>query len=361
MVKIWAAISAFFTAFTLSAQSSVYESPDIENISSDVIELTQQITANASTDADKVTLIYQWITGHISYDGKADRRPGAYRSPTDVLKSGKAICYGYAQLFRDMCGACNIESFVVTGYGFNGKLPGRLPIEANHAWNSVRVGGEWQLVDATWGSGLNSNAYLFPSPEKFGQSHIPSFFGWSLTPCTNSRFSYPVICGLSDSLSRYLAQGALQRAVTEAKADYLINRTNRNRHFLGQAYISRAIDLKENADLVRESSDIRDTSSISLYGQALEVFEIGDSYLDSLFGWQNESWAYAILNRASAVYNTLDKTTYSFDSLQVIVIEYEKAIILLEQVTDSFTAETAIIQSSRQLSIFEEEMRNLRN
>lgn len=56
-----------------------------------------------------------------------------------VLMSGKAVCDGLARAFNFLCAMEGIQSVRVTG-SFASSL---------HAWNKVKVGGEWYNVDVT--------------------------------------------------------------------------------------------------------------------------------------------------------------------------------------------------------------------
>ncbi|MBE7181932.1 MAG: hypothetical protein INR71_12135 [Terriglobus roseus] len=74
------------------------------------------------------------------------------------------------------------------GYGFKGLEPGApLPKQDhNHAWNAVRIdGGEWKLIDCTWGAGHLDGATrqyvkkfspirFTQSNEDFGIDHFPT-------------------------------------------------------------------------------------------------------------------------------------------------------------------------------------------
>lgn len=54
-----------------------------------------------------------------------------------ILMDGVGVCAGYSAAFKLLADAAGIESIVVTGY-----LDGSLP----HAWNKVRIDGEWYIV-----------------------------------------------------------------------------------------------------------------------------------------------------------------------------------------------------------------------
>ncbi len=120
-----------------------------------VAKLSRKITADKVTDEEKVTAIYRWVTRHIHYDKRSYRfhiiKPA---EPWYVLRRRKAVCAGYATLFKRLCANVGIESHFVIGHakGLDYREGERF-LRGEHAWNSVLIGGEWRLVDPTWGSG----------------------------------------------------------------------------------------------------------------------------------------------------------------------------------------------------------------
>lgn len=110
----------------------------------------------------------------------------------DTIFSGKAVCQGYAEVYKAIANRAGLECVLVSGhgkgYGYTPLKPGERPPPAKidgHAWNAVRIdGGEWKLLDACWGAGYldsSTNEYTqkfspdqFIRPnEKFGWSHLP--------------------------------------------------------------------------------------------------------------------------------------------------------------------------------------------
>ena len=69
-------------------------------------------------------------------------------TPYGVLLNQKGVCSSYAGAFKLLAQEAGLECIVVTGY-----LEGDLP----HAWNKVKVDGQWQIVDVT----NNDNEVLF--------------------------------------------------------------------------------------------------------------------------------------------------------------------------------------------------------
>lgn len=110
----------------------------------------QYITEGMS-DYAKEAAIYFWLTKNVSYDNRHHDDPKdvpriSYE-PYGALMEGTAVCLGYAatfQLFMDML---DVECITVLGSAFESTC--------DHAWNMVRLDGEWYCVDPTWDIGGN--------------------------------------------------------------------------------------------------------------------------------------------------------------------------------------------------------------
>ncbi len=166
-------------------------------------ELVAFLVADARDEAHSVKLIHDWIATHIAYDlpglMSGDGGGGGYG---ETLRTGKAVCDGYARLFERMCRLAGIEARVVSGYarGLGFGVLGSEPLEEGaHSWNVTRIDGEWRLVDTTWDAGRvidgewvrrYSIDYLFPSPGAFVHSHLPADPQWQLLdePLTVEQF-----------------------------------------------------------------------------------------------------------------------------------------------------------------------------
>lgn len=123
--------------------------------------------------------IYTWLAENVAYDCKGyHNRSKAKIDATSVFKLRKGICAGYANLFKEMCDILDIECEIVTGIVL------KRPKEESHAWNRIKLGSEWYLTDATWGSGFTdekvtkferrfSDYYFLTPPELFILNHFP--------------------------------------------------------------------------------------------------------------------------------------------------------------------------------------------
>ena len=137
--------------------------------------------------------LFRWIAGHIAYDVAAFRS-GNYGdlSPGGVLRSRSSVCEGYARLTEALGTAMGLQVQVVSGWskGYGYTSGQRFNGPTNHAWNAVRIGGEWRLMDPTWGAGyLDQRSqfvrrfqehYFLTAPDAFVFDHLPQDSRWQL-------------------------------------------------------------------------------------------------------------------------------------------------------------------------------------
>jgi len=181
-----------------------------------VDRLASQINADFKSQSERARAAFAWIALNINYDNSPSapgRRPinFSYKNAADrkvklaaiendlatkTLKSGKGVCHGYAMLYKVLSDKLGLESEVV--YGTAKATPsdiGKGAAKGNHAWNVVKINGQWKLIDVTWGSGGISgklgydDKYFFTSPELFFLNHFPDDKKWLLTGRTESQFA----------------------------------------------------------------------------------------------------------------------------------------------------------------------------
>ena len=147
------------------------------------------LVKNLNADEDKVRAFYSWIAHNILYDvneWQNGKKSPAKQEPLQVLKSKKAVCYGYSSLFREFCKLSEITCYLVTGFTrINGKFNNE-----GHAWNIVSLEGKWKIIDVTWGAGSVdlrkkyikkfTDDYFLPDPIQFLSDHYPLDPMWQL-------------------------------------------------------------------------------------------------------------------------------------------------------------------------------------
>ncbi len=178
--------------------------------------LAFQIASDFTKQDERARAAYTWIALNIDYDkspsapgrkpihfsakNEAERRVKLAAIENDLasktLRSQKGVCHGYAMLYKVLAGKLGLESEVVYGVGKTAPSDiGKFPSKGNHAWNAVKVGGQWKLLDVTWGAdGITGGAgyddkYFFTSPQQFFLNHFPDDKKWLLTGKSGSEFA----------------------------------------------------------------------------------------------------------------------------------------------------------------------------
>lgn len=100
--------------------------------------LGEIITAGMS-DAEKIRAIYAWVCDHVKYDYEHDDSYKLKYTAYAALTDNCSVCQGYALLIYRLLLACGIDNRVV--------------VSENHAWNLVRLDGEYYYLDATMDAG----------------------------------------------------------------------------------------------------------------------------------------------------------------------------------------------------------------
>lgn len=101
----------------------------------------------------------------------------------DLLVNGTAVCSGYTSAYQDLLQRAGIECRYV------------ISEQMDHAWNIVKIGGQWYHVDLTWddptpnSEGFVDHKYFLVTDEEISASEKPHY-GWdSDIKCTDTRFS----------------------------------------------------------------------------------------------------------------------------------------------------------------------------
>lgn len=154
--------------------------------------LAAYFSKNFDKDWDKIRAAFKWIAVKIDYDyiGFQDMKTVSPQNPVNSLKTRKAVCRGYAELFTAILKEMGIKSEVVIGYakGYSYHELRKFGKDPDHAWAAAMVDNKWHLFDPTWsGKGIDKDSlgniiagnrnfeefWFDAKPEEFIYSHFP--------------------------------------------------------------------------------------------------------------------------------------------------------------------------------------------
>ena len=123
-----------------------------QEVKAKVDEVISSIITDGMSDLEKEMAINDYICDNAVYDDAACENAESYDfynvdkefydsfTAYGILINGVGVCASYAADFKLLADAAGLESRIVTGM-----LEGSSP----HAWNKVKIDGQWCIVDAT--------------------------------------------------------------------------------------------------------------------------------------------------------------------------------------------------------------------
>lgn len=217
-----------------SGRLSISYSRDVETIKKHQKEIEEirdefirrSITKNMS-DYEKVLKVHDYIILNGRYDKRLLEHgiiPPESNSSYGILALGVGVCDSYAKAMKYLLDGLDISSMIVVGKAG----------EENHAWNLVRINGEYYHIDPTWndpitidGSDVLRYNYFNLTDDEISKSH---FWKRDKYPIANSNnynyFNYNklVLLGekaLEERLREILLQKEERYLVKIIEVDYL--------------------------------------------------------------------------------------------------------------------------------------------
>ena len=131
--------------------------------------MTEAVGANyaagaSGSDFAKALALHDYIARKCTYTISTE--DGLAGTAYGCLVSGKANCEGYAKAYGYLLREAGIECTLVTGVTSDG---------VNHAWNQMKIDGEWYNTDVTWDDSDKDegyrHAYFLCDDDAFYRTH----------------------------------------------------------------------------------------------------------------------------------------------------------------------------------------------
>ena len=155
-------------SYSMSKEDIKKHQDEIDRIGKDFIK--NEIIPTMS-NYEKILKAHDYIVLNSRYDERLENEgsvPPESNSSYGILALGIGVCEGYAKALKHLLDLLNIESMVVVGTSRG----------ENHAWNLVKIDGDYYHIDPTWddpvtsdGSNILRHNYFNLSDKEIGKTH----------------------------------------------------------------------------------------------------------------------------------------------------------------------------------------------
>lgn len=129
-------VTEVYPAYTLTGVALTAARADYRDMLAAILtEMELTFGDHPRTEADTVLYLHDYLAHRYSYDTRPEAEANA--DAYTLLRDGRGICQAYALTFLALCQGAGLEADLVVSDAMD------------HAWNHVRVGGEWYHVDVT--------------------------------------------------------------------------------------------------------------------------------------------------------------------------------------------------------------------
>lgn len=173
---------------------------DATTVAGKVNAIVESVITDGMGEYAKALALHDWLIYNANYDYTYSNY-----TPEGVLLEGSGVCQSYALAYQLLLKKAGISCLYVTGEAGGG----------GHAWNLVKLSGDWYHVDCTWddpGSGGGENHAYFALPDSMmARDHTWNTQADARMPaCTATRYTYAlrnadVVYGSIDELDALVA------------------------------------------------------------------------------------------------------------------------------------------------------------
>jgi len=261
-------------------QSNVFETPTDE-LRAKVLEVVAECAYDGLSDYQKALNLHDWLCDNAEYDYSY-----TIYEPYGVLLEGRGVCQSFALAYQMLLTEAGVENVYVVGSSMG----------ESHAWNMVKLGGEWYHVDVTWDEDGSDRFYFGMSTALIERDHVIE----SRVPAaTATRYNY-VLNNCDGTFSSLDELGTLINALPEDQDTFRF-------YYMGNDLISE--EYMEWCNENRYTYNLTDYSCTSseythyVEGTVYRLdLDVHSSEFDSAMGYVGESLGITVTTSFNAQY-----------------------------------------------------------
>jgi hypothetical protein len=156
-----------------------YSKEDVDKYQSEIEQERDKIlaTVKGKSNYEKLRIVHDYLIDTVEYDSTISK--SNIYNIYGALVNKECVCEGYAKAYQYIMNEIGIENVIVIGTGTNSNNE-----TESHAWNYVKLEGNWYAVDVTWddpiiigGGKLTSNLryqYFLKGERTMSKNHTTS-------------------------------------------------------------------------------------------------------------------------------------------------------------------------------------------
>lgn len=182
------------------------------NADKEADRIISNIISDDMSEYERVKAIHDWIVINVQYDyaGLQNNTVAETAYNADgALRYKLAVCQGYAEAFQLLCAKAGVQAQMMYGEAGN-----NIDGWQSHAWNVVRINGEWYQIDCTWDDplvngvivtgrdNLSYTYFLLTDTEMYSDHKLDASYTKNEKVCTSTLFyGYSKYLTLDEKLS----------------------------------------------------------------------------------------------------------------------------------------------------------------
>ena len=131
---------------------------DINTINS----ILNSIIKPGMTETEKIRTVHNWIVCNTTYNDKYYDRGDSFNHVSNLLKNKTGVCQGYSVTFYIFMKQMGIPCTLVMGN----------TDDVSHAWNAVKLDGNWYYIDVTWDDPVVNGTSNYPGGDNISYEYL---------------------------------------------------------------------------------------------------------------------------------------------------------------------------------------------